>query len=720
MRKLLLILPALALSIGLAAQHPGWTNYTNGNACRMLACEGDHVWVATSGGLARIDRHNLEVAHYNHANSSLPFNNIHGLAMDAEGVKWLYGSYSGLVRDDGNAITTYYPAEIYNSFNSIRVAGPDDIWLGSDVGGFFHFDGTDFTQYRDWTDDSTPNSDALTIDLQGRIWFSTYDSVNLTGDLVCYDGEGYTFYNPQNSGLPLTAVCDMAFDADNHLWAGTFDNGIVHFDGSAWTQYNTANSGLAGNFIASLNLHPNGDVYVGTHLGLSVFDGTDWTTYNTSNSPLQSNYVYDMAVDADGDVWLATGMGVARIQNGVMQVILTSNSGLPNYPIFDQVTDANGVHWFATFSGLYRFDGIQWSFIDPPGTEDTIYGIDLDSAGNLWLALRYGGVMKYDGNSFTEYTIYNSPLPNHLMQDIAVDSQDRVWIASQINGLFCLDGDNWTVYNTGNSILPNDHLLTVRVDAADRVWACASYGSSQPGGVVKIEGNQWTLYNAANSGLPSDIVYDVRARDGGVWFATPLGLALLQGTEWTVFGHANSGLPTDMITDLAFDSDGDLWIGAYNQGIVKFDGQEWTVFTAFTSGLSSNFMDYVYVDPGDKVWIGHYSGGISVYDNPAVEGSDPVLPPASLALKASPNPFVEEVKLEFNLEQPSPVELSGYNLRGQKLFSISYPLLGKGRQVLGWDGRDDNGNRCAPGVYILRLKAEGATQARKVLLAPKS
>ncbi len=83
------------------------------------------------------------------------------------------------------------------------------------------------------------------------------------------------------------------------------------FDGTNWIVYNTSNSGLPNDFISSLAIDNNGNIWIGS-AGLDESDGTGWSTYTISNSGLPDNYVRSIAIDENGWKWLGTGSrGVA-------------------------------------------------------------------------------------------------------------------------------------------------------------------------------------------------------------------------------------------------------------------------------------------------------------------------------------------------------------------------------------------------------------------------
>src|SRR5262245_1157212 len=78
----------------------------------------------------------------------------------------------------------------------------------------------------------------------------------------------------------------------------------------------------------------------------------------------------------------------------------------------------------------------------------------------------------------------------------------------------------------------------------------------------------WT----AESGLPQNTVRDIsQTRDGYLWVATMDGLARFDGVRFTVFNKANSpGLSSNRILALYEDHQGDLWIGLYDRGLVRY------------------------------------------------------------------------------------------------------------------------------------------------------
>ena len=81
-----------------------------------------------------------------------------------------------------------------------------------------------------------------------------------------------------------------------------------------------------------------------------------------------------------------------------------------------------------------------------------------------------------------------------------------------------------------------------------------------------------------------------------------------------------------------------------------------------------------------------------------------------------PNPFNNGTTIPFSLARQIEVELSIYNLAGQKVKTLVQAVLGAGNHRVIWDGRDATGSEIATGVYLYRLRAEGRLEVRKLLL----
>ncbi|MBC8416006.1 MAG: T9SS type A sorting domain-containing protein, partial [Candidatus Cloacimonetes bacterium] len=94
--------------------------------------------------------------------------------------------------------------------------------------------------------------------------------------------------------------------------------------------------------------------------------------------------------------------------------------------------------------------------------------------------------------------------------------------------------------------------------------------------------------------------------------------------------------------------------------------------------------------------------------------------PACITLHRNyPNPFNPETTISFSIPEDSKVELSIYNIRGQKVKTLIDDQLKKGFHEILWNSEDNNGKLVATGVYFYKLNFDGKDKAVKKMLLLK-
>ena len=117
---------------------------------------------------------------------------------------------------------------------------------------------------------------------------------------------------------------------------------------------------------------------------------------------------------------------------------------------------------------------------------------------------------------------------------------------------------------------------------------------------------------------------------------------------------------------------------------------------------------------GNRLVCANGSYDIEVYELPLeVENQDEQTPPPS-ELLAWPNPFRENVNFGFRLDKAEPLKLECYNIRGQKVYSRRIDDTKAGDNHLSWDGRDQRGSDCAPGIYLIRIEGRDIRICKRI------
>jgi len=138
----------------------------------------------------------------------------------------------------------------------------------------------------------------------------------------------------------------------------------------------------------------------------------------------------------------------------------------------------------------------------------------------------------------------------------------------------------------------------------------------------------------------------------------------------------------------------------------------------------------VTIQPGDAVNIRLEAGLFALQDNPSW-GDDEFLfsccpfstdieaqatPGRETALAQNrPNPFRRSTTISYRIPAPTEVSLEIFDVRGRRVRTL---LDGQHREAgdwsVSWDSRDDAGRIAPAGTYFYRLRANGATQSRKM------
>jgi flagellar hook assembly protein FlgD len=87
-----------------------------------------------------------------------------------------------------------------------------------------------------------------------------------------------------------------------------------------------------------------------------------------------------------------------------------------------------------------------------------------------------------------------------------------------------------------------------------------------------------------------------------------------------------------------------------------------------------------------------------------------------LGLQLSPNPSPGMVKFQFTLPRAGQISLEVFDVAGRRVFRCGRQNLSEGTHVLNWDGRLENGQPAAAGIYFARLSALNHMVVSKLVL----
>jgi hypothetical protein len=81
-----------------------------------------------------------------------------------------------------------------------------------------------------------------------------------------------------------------------------------------------------------------------------------------------------------------------------------------------------------------------------------------------------------------------------------------------------------------------------------------------------------------------------------------------------------------------------------------------------------------------------------------------------------PNPFNPQTLIKYDLPEPGFVNITVYNILGQKVKTLVDEPQEMGYKSVYWDGKDDEGKEVASGIYFYKIKTKGFEKTKKMVL----
>ena len=109
--------------------------------------------------------------------------------------------------------------------------------------------------------------------------------------------------------------------------------------------------------------------------------------------------------------------------------------------------------------------------------------------------------------------------------------------------------------------------------------------------------------------------------------------------------------------------------------------------------------------------------GIALPTDPTSISSGTAPAEPNIRAQSYPNPFNPETQIAYALSVPGNVRIQIYNVAGQIVRTFNMGYQQAGRYSVDWDGRNENGDPAASGIYLYRIEAGPyAVTNRMVLL----
>lgn len=326
---------------------------------------------------------------------------INQVLVDSEGNTWFATHGMGLYKYFIQDFDRFGPDDA-GVVMAIHRDSHGDIWVGSTTKGVWRLRNGSQKTYVSKSDSYRNEVHAFAEGPDRTVWVGT------SFGLGKYNRRSDSFdWLTRADGLSSSAVVNIQFDEQGHMYIGTFNAGLNYYDGNSF-QHITMKEGLSSNNVSALHysLHYK-KLFVGNEFGVTALDnrrvepvtipevdnagvisihpfrdslllvgsgGAGVCVYNpktrgrkmiTTHHGLPSDFIYFVASDSDDYLWIGTEKGITRLKlNSRLELIenlhYDYDNGLTGVETNQNAFYLQGdLKLFGLIDGLYRFNDLK-------------------------------------------------------------------------------------------------------------------------------------------------------------------------------------------------------------------------------------------------------------------------------------------------------------------------------------------------------------------------
>ena len=290
---------------------------------------------------------------------------VRSMMQDREGNLWIGTTSSGLHRLSQSKLVTVVGPMASNAVRAVHQVPGGPLWIGTDGGGLATYRDPGL-EPEDRYNRQLPSQllRAIASDAQGRLWVAGTEGVTR------FDRDGRARNFGLADGLPGTIVFAFAPARDGGMWTGTLQ-GVARIDGD---QVHVLPD-TRGDDTRALYEDPDGRLWIGLRSGLRCYHRGRLDRCGTDGLAGTSVFAFHPATN--GDLWLGTSLGIMRVRNGTISAYL-ERAGFHGDAVFAILDDGLGHFWFSSNRGIGQIAKGDFEALDQgdrPRIEPRWYGI---------------------------------------------------------------------------------------------------------------------------------------------------------------------------------------------------------------------------------------------------------------------------------------------------------------------------------------------------------
>ena len=358
--------------------------------------------------------------------------------------------YSAVLYDNTKGLPT-------SEANAIAQTEEGFIWIGS-YSGLIRYDGNSFERYDSTTGLSSVVS--LFVDSKNRLWVGTNDS----GAAVMENGE-IRMYN-KNDGMKSLSVRSIIEDTNGDIYIATTHGLVVVDDTMEMRQVDAPQ--INDEFIRMLKLGTNGVIYGITMDGalFTMKDGKLTSFHNAKN--LGINDVHSVFPDPDNPGYVYLANKESGLYYGELSDSFRNTETMSVAPLYyvNSIEGINGMLWVCADNGIGFVNNGSFVKIENIPMNTSVEEMMVDYQGNLWFVSSQQGVMKIVPNQFIDL------FDKYEFDDEVVYSTcysgGRLFIGTKNSGLRVID-ENGEIRESALAMVQNELRTHFRPEFLNRL-----------------------------------------------------------------------------------------------------------------------------------------------------------------------------------------------------------------------------------------------------------
>ncbi|MFY8134609.1 MAG: two-component regulator propeller domain-containing protein, partial [Aquimonas sp.] len=403
-------------------------------------------------------------------------------------------------------------------------------------------------------------------------------------------------------GLPHNSINALAQTQDGYLWLATWE-GLARYNGREFQLFGREQlPPLEDVAMRSLHVDYEGGLWVGGVRGdLLRYHGGRWTRLEPTGA-----FVNALLHDRAGRLWVGQeGGGLLRIDPDGSRHRYARAQGMLGDSVFELVMDSAGRVFAGSSGGLVRIEGehaIEVRYTQAGGNP-AVLGLNTDRSGRILLSTARGAFRTRTADYADGFEELHPELSGRGVFRMVEAQDGALWVGLSVDGLGrLLDGQLQTLGTADG--LPNSRVLSLLLDQDGALWTATN------GGLMRLGAAPFSTFTDAQ-GLSDNFVRSLlTTRAGELWVGTGRGLNRLR--EGRLQTPEDPQLAEVSVLSLAEDRDGSLLVGTFDRGVLRVrDGR--VVEAIDTSrGLPYNQIRAIAFDREGQLWIGTI-GGLAVW-----------------------------------------------------------------------------------------------------------